>query len=48
MEGARCRGWVQVTVSRSNLRDITHAEMDAAYDTGEAVPLGQAISWLAR
>ena len=28
--------------------EISHAEMDAAYSTGEAVPLGRAIPWLAR
>jgi hypothetical protein len=28
--------------------EISHAEMDAAYDRGEAVPLGRAIPWLAR
>ena len=27
---------------------VTHAEMNAAYDTGEAVPLGQSVSWLVR
>jgi hypothetical protein len=27
---------------------VAHAEMNAAYDTGEAVPLGQSISWLVR
>ena len=29
-------------------RVISHAEMDAAYDSGHAVPLGQGIAWLAR
>ena len=29
-------------------RVISHAEMDAAYDSGQAVPLGQGIAWLAR
>jgi hypothetical protein len=28
--------------------EISHAEMDAAYSRGEAVPLGRAIPWLAR
>jgi hypothetical protein len=27
---------------------VTHAEIDAAYRSGLAVPLGQAISWLMR
>jgi hypothetical protein len=27
---------------------VTHAEMNAAYDSGEAVPLGQSLSWLVR
>ena len=27
---------------------VTHAEMNAAYDNGEAVPLGQSVSWLVR
>jgi hypothetical protein len=27
---------------------VTHAEMNAAYDSGEAVPLGQSVSWLVR
>jgi hypothetical protein len=27
---------------------ITHAQMNAAYDAGEAVPLAQSVSWLAR
>jgi hypothetical protein len=27
---------------------VTHAEMNAAYDHGEAVPLGQSASWLVR
>jgi hypothetical protein len=27
---------------------ISHVEMNAAYDSGEAVPLGQAIPWIAR
>jgi hypothetical protein len=27
---------------------ITHAEMNAAYDTGAAVPLSHEVSWLTR
>jgi len=27
---------------------VTHAEMNAAYDSGEAVPLAQSVSWLVR
>jgi hypothetical protein len=27
---------------------VTHTAMNAAYDDGEAVPLGQSISWLVR
>jgi hypothetical protein len=27
---------------------VTHAAMNAAYDNGEAVPLGQSISWIVR
>jgi hypothetical protein len=27
---------------------VTHAQMNAAYDSGEAVPLGQSVSWLVR
>lgn len=27
---------------------LTHAEMNAAYDSGDAVPLGQSVSWLVR
>ena len=27
---------------------VTHAVMNAAYDSGEAVPLGQSVSWLVR
>jgi hypothetical protein len=27
---------------------VTHVEMNAAYDSGEAVPLGQSVSWLVR
>jgi hypothetical protein len=27
---------------------VTHTAMNAAYDNGEAVPLGQSISWLVR
>jgi hypothetical protein len=27
---------------------VTHAEMNAAYDSGEAVPLGRSVSWLVR
>ena len=27
---------------------VTHAKMNAAYDNGEAVPLGQSVSWLVR
>ena len=27
---------------------VTHAEMNAAYDSGAAVPLGQSVSWLVR
>jgi hypothetical protein len=28
--------------------EISHARMDAAYDTGEAVPLGETVPWLVR
>jgi hypothetical protein len=27
---------------------VSHVEMNAAYDSGEAVPLGQSVSWLVR
>jgi hypothetical protein len=27
---------------------VTHAEMNAAYDSGEVAPLGQSASWLVR
>jgi hypothetical protein len=29
-------------------RLISHAEMNAAYDSGRSVPIGQGIAWLAR
>ncbi|HLI78016.1 MAG TPA: hypothetical protein VKV02_13810 [Acidobacteriaceae bacterium] len=28
--------------------ELTHAQMNAAYDTGQAVPFAQAVPWLAR
>jgi len=27
---------------------VTHVQMNAAYDAGEAIPLGSAVSWLVR
>ena len=27
---------------------VTHAEMNTAYDTGDAIPLAQSVSWLVR
>jgi hypothetical protein len=27
---------------------VTHAEMNAAYDSAEAIPLGRSVSWLVR
>ena len=36
------------TVAANRIGVVTHAEMNAAYDSGESVPLGRSVSWLVR